>query len=229
MSPLRALTSGSLGLALVMLGASGCGAPAQVQEPPSGTCAEAPSPFATRVVSFTPGEFAGFGQDRYPEVVLGPPHGAGEGMGSLDVLSLGRNGEIVLALGEAAVDGPGVDLLVFENPFTHFVETGFVSVSEDGLAWLDFPCDFTNAAAGYPGCAGVHPVYSSPDNGISPTDPAVAGGDGFDLATLGVDAGFQARFVRIRDTGANFYGSTSGGFDLDALAVVHASPLCQGP
>jgi hypothetical protein len=66
-------------------------------------------------------------------------------------------------------------------------------------------------------------VHSSPDNGLSPTDPAVAGGDGFDLATLGVA---RARFVRIRDSGANGYGGTTGGFDLDAVAVVNGSPLC---
>ena len=230
MSPSRACPWGWGWLvpALVLLGLStGCGAPAPVGSPPVSGCPAASSPFATGVVSFTPGEFAGFGQDRFPGVVLGPPQGAGAGMGSLDVLSLGRGGEIVLSLGEALVDGPGVDLLVFENPFAHFVETGRVAVSEDGQTWFDFPCDSSNEAAGYPGCAGVHPVFSSPDNGISPTDPSVAGGDGFDLSTLGVPSGFQGHFVRIRDSGANYYGSISGGFDLDALAVVHGSPLCQ--
>ena len=51
------------------------------------------------------------------------------------------------------------------------------------------------------------------------TDPNDAGGDGFDLAALGVT---QARFVRIRDSGKNRYGPPSGGFDLDAIAIVHA-------
>src|SRR5438309_1685943 len=53
-------------------------------------------PFADRVVSFNPGAHAGFGQDGLPGVVLGPPRGGGDGMGSLDVLSLGREGTLVL-------------------------------------------------------------------------------------------------------------------------------------
>ncbi len=46
----------------------------------------------------------------------------------------------------------------------------------------------------------------------------LAGGDAFDLAELGLST---ARFVRIIDSGTSDYTGTSGGFDLDALAVVH--------
>lgn len=177
------------------------------------------TPFADRVVSFTPGTGAGFGQLSLPGVVLGPPQGGGAGAGSLDVLSLGYGGEIVLELTDLAlVDGPGVDLLVFENPFGSFTETGVVAVSDDGATWHEFPCAASDRAGGFPGCAGVKPVYANPEMGISATDPAVAGGDAFDLATLGVS---RARFVRIRDSGANGYGGTAGGFDLDAIAVVN--------
>ncbi|WP_257453390.1 cell surface protein [Archangium lipolyticum] len=205
--------------------AVGCGAPSEEEPPQALVCTSDNEPFADKVVSFSPGEDAGFGQDGYPDIVLGPPHGAGAGMGSLDVLSLGRGGEIVLELTDiGVVDGPGVDLLVFENAFGYFAETGVVAVSEDGQTWHEFPCDSANRAGGYPGCAGVKPVSSSPENGISPTDPAVAGGDGFDLSTLGVA---RARFVRIRDTGSNSYGSSAGGFDLDAVAVVNGSPVCE--
>ncbi|QRK09795.1 cell surface protein [Archangium violaceum] len=205
---------------------TGCGGPSDEEEPKTPVvCASENDPFADKVVSFSPGPFAGFGQDGYPDIVLGPPHGGGSGMGSLDVLSLGERGEIVLELTDiGVVDGPGVDLLVFENPFGNFAETGFVSVSEDGQTWHDFPCAPTDRANGSPGCAGVKHVFSSPDNGISPTDPSVAGGDGFDLATLGVA---RARFVRIKDSGENAYGSTSGGFDLDAIVVVNGSPVCE--
>jgi hypothetical protein len=202
--------------------AAGCGAPSQGLPV---ACASENNPFADKVVSFAPGEYAGFGQEGYPHIVLGPPHGGGSSMGSLDVLSLGQRGEIVLELTDiGVVDGPGVDLLVFENPLGNFAETGVVAVSEDGHTWHEFPCDAANRAGGHPGCAGVKHVFSSPENGLSATDPAVAGGDGFDLATLGVA---RARFVRIRDSGTNSYGFTSGGFDLDALAVVNGSPLCE--
>jgi hypothetical protein len=173
-----------------------------------------PDAFAVRVVSFEPGDGAGYGQDSLPDVVLGPPRAVDGGGGSLDVLSLGREGTVVLELGEPAVDGPGVDLLVFENPFPGWLEPGAVAVSTDGDAWVEWPCD------GEAGCAGITPALSNPDNGVDPTDPEVAGGDGFDLDDLGID---EARYVRIRDVGlAPSYEAPSGGFDLDAVAVVGA-------
>jgi hypothetical protein len=186
-------------------------------------------PFADRVVAYAPGQAAGFGQDRCPEVVLGPPSGRPGRNQSLHVLSLGLEGSIVLEFTDVgAVDGPGVDLLVFENPLLGddgrlFTERGRVAVSEDGVAWREFPCADGDADGGYPGCAGVHQVFApGSDGGISPTDPAVAGGDGFDLAQVGLS---RARFVRIRDTGTSEYLGISGGFDLDAIAVVHGAPL----
>jgi hypothetical protein len=61
-------------------------------------------------------------------------------------------------------------------------------------------------------------VLANPDeNTIDPTDPAVAGGDAFDLADLGVS---EARYVRITDR-IDLTGS-SGTFDLDAVSIVHA-------
>ena len=179
-----------------------------------------PDPWADRVVRVMPGVGAGFGQDRFPQVVLGPPEGGGESSGSLDVLSLGREGVIELEFTDlVAVDGPGVDLLVFENPFGTFFETGSVAVSDDGVDWREFPCASGDVDGGFPGCAGAHVVFGNPAMGISATDPSVAGGDGFDLAQVGLT---RARFVRVKDSGANrFYGPPGGGFDLDAVAVVH--------
>ena len=55
------------------------------------------SPFVGGIVSFQPGEGAGFGQDQLPDVVLGPPVGGGERQGSVDVLSLGTGGVLVLS------------------------------------------------------------------------------------------------------------------------------------
>lgn len=221
----RTLARWSACLVMSLL-ATGCGGPSEEEkEEAPVACTSENNPFADKVASFQPGASAGFGQDGYPTIVLGPPHGGGSGMGSLDVLSLGQRGQVVLELTDVGVvDGPGVDLLVFENPFGGYVETAFVEVSEDGQAWHAFPCAPLDRDNGYPGCAGVKPVFSSPDSGVSPTDPSVAGGDGFDLATLGVA---RARFIRIRDSGENSYGFTSGGFDLDAIAVVNGSPICE--
>jgi hypothetical protein len=200
----------------------GCGPSEPVETDVADTAAAGPSPFADRIVAFTPGDAAGFGQDELPDVVLGPPDGDPDGIPSLDVLSLGREGAIVLAFDDLGlVDGDGVDLLVFENPMPAWIETGVVAVSEDGATWAEFPCDAADAADGYPGCAGVNPVYAGAD-GADPTDPATAGGDGFDLATVGVE---RARYVRIVDSGANVYSGNAGGFDLDAIAVVHGAAV----
>jgi len=181
--------------------------------------------FATRVVSFTKGECGGFGSE---DQVLGPPDGGGDENGSLDVLSLGDGGVIVLSFEpNAIVDGPGPDFIVFENAFLQeagdpasvYAEVGEVSVSDDGATWTTYPC--TATAYPYGACAGWHPTYSAPGNGVSPADPATAGGDAFDLATVGVA---RARYVRIRDASGEACTSqnvTKNGFDLDAVAIVH--------
>lgn len=182
-----------------------------------------PRSFAVRVVAFEPGSGAGFGQDRMPDVVFGPPLGRGEFQGSLDVVSLGNEGWIVLELGRPIVDGAGTDFLVFENAFLSgtmiFAEPGIVGVSEDGESFVDFGCDTEDGPA-YPGCAGVEPVFANArSNDLDPTDPEVAGGDAFDLADVGMA---RARFVRIRDAGISpGLGGESAGFDLDAIAVVN--------
>lgn len=207
-----------LGLLLVA-----CGPDSQSPGDTDGDDGTKPDPFADRVVSFEPGANAGFGANRMPDIVLGPPHGRGDRAGSLDVVSLGREGVIVLAFDDIGlVDGPGPDLLVFENAFAGSIETAFVAVSDDGETWHEWPCDPVNVTGGFPGCAGVTPVYSSPDNGIEPTDPEAAGGDAFDLAELGIE---RARYVRIRDSGMNSYEGQSGGFDLDAVAVINGEEL----
>jgi hypothetical protein len=176
------------------------------------------------VESFSPGKGAGYGEEDFPEVVFGHPVGGGDKQGSLDVLSLGRGGEIVVGFGaNDIVDGDGVDFIVFENAFyvggnvdRPFKELGEISVSADGEDWTVFPCDPGGPTLA--GCAGWHPVYANDELEISPFDPKVAGGDAFDLAEIGVA---RARFVRIRDVG-QVAAAPNAGFDLDALAIVHA-------
>jgi hypothetical protein len=188
---------------------------------PTEAIPEGTDPFADAIVSFTPGPDAGFGSEALPDIVLGSPEGSGASAGSADVLSLGENGEIILEMTDLGiVDGPGPDLLVFENPFLGWFEAGAVAVSEDGILWVEWPCEASNVEDDYPGCAGTATVYLNSLSGIDPTDPDAAGGDAFDLADLGME---RARFVRIRDTGENAhaYGGTSGGFDLDAIAAAN--------
>jgi hypothetical protein len=183
-------------------------------------------PYAREIVSFEPGESAGFGEDALPDVVLGPPDGRGELSGSLDVLSLGKGGTIVLAFGELGiVDGEGPDLLVFENAFWPsgdptlvFAEPGEVSVSEDGTEWHAFACDAEGDGMGrFEGCAGFTPALEYDASATVPLDPGVTGGDAFDLADVGVA---RARFVRITDV-SNAGAEPSAGFDLDAVGIVN--------
>jgi hypothetical protein len=173
------------------------------------------------VIDFQPGPAAAGDVSR----ALGPPKGAGDTQGSLDVVTLGNGGSITLGFEPSSlVDGPGLDFIVFENAFfiagdpsQVFAELASVEVSDDGQTFSAFPC--TATAPPYGGCAGWHPVYANPDqNTIDPTDPSVAGGDGFDLAELGLAA---ARFVRVTDR-VDLTG-TAGLFDLDAVSIVHAA------
>lgn len=178
-------------------------------------------PFADCVESFEPAAQTDFNHDLLPDIVLGAPQAG------MDVASLGCGGTIVLFFdGRGIVDGPGEDLIVFENPFAvTFPEPGEVSVSADGQTWSTFPCDPTTLE----GCAGVSITLATPDSGIDPTDPEQAGGDAFDLEDLGLE---QVHWVRIEDVSADYWSTMdmdwcdpgqggSGGFDLDAVAVVH--------
>jgi len=159
----------------------------------AGACAQAddtaPSwqPWATTVISFEPGLEAGFGQDGLPVVVLGTPQGGNPESGTMDVVSLGHEGEITLAFDGPIVDGPGPDLIVFENVFflnnTHdavFAEPAEVAVSLDGQIWHTFPC--TESPEGvWTGCAGLNPQASSASEWTLPLEPSLTGGDLFDL------------------------------------------------
>lgn len=203
------------------------------QPPVDGACPErdASDPFADCVDAFHPGD-ASFGHDQLPEIVLGPPRGAGE-LGGMDVASLGCGGSITLYFAGAGIpDGPGDDLLVFENPFAlsedaTFVEPARVLVSDDGERWREFPCDLESSPPR--GCAGIDLVHFDPDDpaagGDDPRDPAAAGGDAFDLADVGLE---RARWVRLIDVTEDYYGhgmwcvGGAGGFDLDAVAAIHS-------
>ena len=201
----------------------------------SASLARAQDPFADAVVSFMPGTGAGFGADDLPGIVLGPPHGAGLIQGSFDVVSLGNDGVIVLRFDLPLIcDGPGADFTVFENAFHAgsptgmvFAEYGIVAVSQDGDHFIDLPYDPTT----HVGLAGQTPVLSSPDNDIDPLDPSVSGGDQFDLADVGLP---WAAYVRITDPGAaipdpgnQLPGGNQAGFDLDAIAALHACDPSQ--
>lgn len=208
-------------LAIASCGLLGCGA----GEEKARTCDDA-ARWVTRVVETRFGTGPAFGHDRLPEIVYGPPKGAGCCGGSLDVASLGEGGAITVAFDQAIVDGPGADFIVFENAFAvandtdnPYAEIATVEVSADGVTWTAFPCTATKFP--YGSCAGWHPVFGNEEAGVDPLDPAVAGGDQYDLADIGVPL---ARYVRITDR-----ADVPGSFDLDAVGIVNAECLPGSP
>ena len=182
-------------------------------------------PYASELISFEPGNNAGFGQSKLPGVVLGPPDAGPPTRGSLDVLTLGTDGVIILGFGDyQIVNGPGPDFIVWENPFwldgdsqRPFAELGEVSVSADGETWHAFPCNPSFQDGFDPGCAGWRPRLEFDPCMLLPIQPELSGGDPFDLAELGLES---ARFVRIRDL-SDGGASPTAGFDLDAVGAIH--------
>lgn len=212
-----------LGLSLVLSGGSACGEGDFDENSENGV---SELPYARSVISFEPGEGAGFGSAAMPGVVLGPPDGRGVMSASLEVLSLGDGGEIVLGFGDREiVNEEGPDFVVFENPFWPqgdadqvYAELGEVAVSEDGEEWHVFPCEFEpEDLPPYPGCAGWTPTLNYEAEEVVPLQLEVTGGDGFDLADVGID---RARYVRIRDVWG-LGEAPSRGFDLDSVGLIH--------
>ena len=179
--------------------------------------------YIQEIESFVPGVGAGFGSNHLPQIIQGAPRGLGKNQGSLDVLSLGFEGEIIFGFDNCKiVDGDGVDFVIFENAFNifgneenPFAELGIVGVSSDGVNFVEFDCDDNEYP--YFDCAGWTPVLSHPDNDIDPFDLDQAGGDQFDLADIGVES---ARYIRIRDIG-NAGGGNTQGFDLDSAEIIN--------
>lgn len=183
-------------------------------------CPDSPLGFATEVVSFEFGEGASFGRENFPEAVLHGPEGGGCCQGSLQVVSLGDGGEVVLGFGERKiVDGPGADFAIFENAFHAgdeegeiFAEPGSIAVSGDGEEWIEFPCDPKEYAATH--CAGIAPVLANVVSGEGDAfDATKSGGDLFDLSDVGLS---EARYVRVTD-----FAGDDAVFDLDAAAIFH--------
>ena len=186
--------------------------------------------YGVTVEAFEPGTDAGYGQNRLPGVVLGPPLGRGTAAGSVDVLSLGLGGSIVLGFGETEiVNGDGPDFIIFENAFWAgndasqvWADPAEVSVSDDGVTWTAFPCtpDLKDLST-LEGCAGWQPVLSYDVSETVPLDPELTGGDAFDLEEIGLE---RIRYIKIRDLSVS--GATpTAGFDLDAVGIIHPDPI----
>ncbi|MCP4600047.1 MAG: LIC_13355 family lipoprotein [Proteobacteria bacterium] len=140
--------------------------------------------------------------------------GKGLGASSQDVFSMGYeegidNYIILEWSGQRVTNGPGTDLVVFENPFEYgsggiFMDHIIVYFSRDGSTWVPFPhnyiypeeTEYSSDPKFWIGFAGVGPVlYHEEENPADPFDPEAAGGDHFDLDELPKDGG-EAEAIR---------------------------------
>lgn len=208
-------------------------------------CAPAGGPTLVDAVLDAPGA-TGSGRGD-PSFAVNGVRGAGPHAGSLDVYSFapGEDAWLSLDVGGVVRDGPGAELVVFENPFLiaggprRFMDPIVVEVSSDGAQWVAFPHEYgapdearySNDPAHWVGFAGITPVFLNEDE--APGDPfdAAAGGDLFDLAALTGPEGealrangvrfvrlVSARLVTNPDTGLPFpHDPISDGPDVDGV------------
>ena len=179
-----------------------------------------------------------------PEAALGP---ADAQIDSYPVVSLGDGGMIEILFGQPIRNGPGPDFAVFENGILDtFLELAFVEVSDDGARFVRFPpVSHTSQTAqvqsfGAVDATNIHNLAGKYRRGF---------GTPFDLAELGTLAPAldleRITHVRIVDVigsidprFASYDSSTpprivndpwptafeTGGFDLDAIGVLHQIP-----
>lgn len=191
----------------------------------------------------------GFGD---PQRAVNGIKGGGRENGSVDVYSLNyppaQNTSITLGWsgGARLTNGPGNDLVIFENGFDTsvgpFMDLIVVEVSRDGVTFRPIAHDYVTPdetvyvrdRAAWVGFAGKSPVlYDTTANPVDPFNAELAGGDQLDLDNVvGTDA--EAAAIRAEgvtqirliaapaatnpDTGAPFVrDSFANGADLDGV------------
>jgi hypothetical protein len=159
------------------------------------------------------------------------------------VVSLGDGGKATLTFDPPIVNGTGYDFAVFENGMSDsFLELGFVEVSSDGIQFVRFPS--TSLTPESPQISTFGFLDAAKINNLA-GKYRVFFGTPFDLEELKDSSGLDLRnitHVRIIDvvgcvssafTTFDSYGHkindpwpthfNTGGFDLDAVGVIHES------
>ncbi|MEX1001529.1 MAG: T9SS type A sorting domain-containing protein [Crocinitomicaceae bacterium] len=164
---------------------------------------------------------------------------------SNNVVSLGDSGSIVLSFPYPIKNGSGPDFAVFENSFSHdYLELAHVEVSTDGINFVRFPSvslTQTSTQVGAFDLTDPTKIYNLAGKYIQ------AYGTPFDLEELADSSGINVdsiHYVKIVDVVGSIdptYGTTdsqgnlvndpyptafgSGGFDLDAVGVIHENNI----
>lgn len=161
--------------------------------------------------------------------------------GSNGVVSLGDGGSAILQFSLPLADGPGPDLAVFENSFDDaFLELAFVEASSDGVNYFRFPATSNTDTTTQTSSFG--PTNATLINNLAGKYRSLYGTP-FDLADLpstallnplaithikiiDVIGSIQNQYCtrdqynhKINDPWPTGFGS--GGFDLDAVGVIH--------
>ena len=198
----------------------------------TGCAPPSPTSLATELIEAPGATGVGFGD---PQRAVNGVRGGGQAAQSLDVYAVPLESHLVVGFhGGVIVDGPGADLVVFENPFDYgeelrFMDPTVVEVSDDGQRWFAFPHDYLASderrysarPSDWEGFAGIQPVLLHDEaNSVDPFS-AEAGGDHFDLADLPPDAPGNLRYVRLSAASAWSNPDTGEAYPMD--------PVSDGP
>lgn len=161
--------------------------------------------------------------------------------GTTGVVSLGDNGYAVVEFANPIMDGPGPDLAVFENSFNDsFLELAFVEVSSDGGTFFRFPAISNTDVSTQTGSFGstdptmIHnlagkyrSLYGTPFDLADIPDNLLLDKQAIThVKVIDVVGCVQALYGTrdknnqiVNDPWPTAFGS--GGFDLDAVGVIH--------
>jgi hypothetical protein len=165
--------------------------------------------------------------------------------GTNGTVSLGDGGEAILTFANPVKDGAGWDFAIFENSFSNtFLELAYVEVSSDGVNYFRFPS--TSNTQDTLQVGGFGSIDATQIDNLAGKYEALYGTP-FDLNQLTGLSGLNTNAVThikvidvvgsIQDMYARFdsHGNKindpwntpfpSSGFDLDAVGVIHESPL----
>jgi len=161
------------------------------------------------------------------------------------IVSLGDAGEAILSFSGNIYDGPGPDFAVFENAFNAtFLELAFVEVSSDGINFYRFPSESLTDTTKEVGSFGS--VYAYYVHNLAGKYQANYGTP-FDLDDLKDEVGLDVQnitHIKIIDVVGTLDSAhvrrdskgrkindqyptpfPSGGFDLDAIGVIHTTAV----